>query len=281
MNAPVFVREEPASYQAGQSGYRLEIHDPSRSLFLYHGNCLDVMEAIARKYPSGCFDMIFADPPYGLSNDGFTCIGGQMAPVNKGNWDKFPSFQQYEQFTRDWLGLAQRLLKRDGTIWVSGTRHNIFTIGHVMGDLGFKILNDIVWEKPNPPPNLSCRYFTHSTEIILWASKSSKSRHCFNYEAMREINGGKQMKSVWRFMPPKAAEKQFGKHPTQKPVSLLERIISASTMAGDFILDPFAGSSTTGVAALGLGRAFCGIESDSEFVRLSALRLALGETGGY
>jgi site-specific DNA-methyltransferase (adenine-specific) len=267
------VREAPAPYQAQQSGYSLALADPKRGLFLYHRNCIDVMETILAKYPNGCFDMIFADPPYGLSNDGFTCVAGKIASVNKGDWDRASNPSDFVAFTRTWLSLCQRLLTKNGTLWVSGTRHNIYTIGHLMGELGLKVLNDIVWEKPNPPPNLSCRYFTHSSEIILWAAKNAKSRHLFNYADMRAANGGKQMKSVWRFMPPGASEKRFGKHPTQKPVALLERIIAASTMPGAFVFDPFAGSSTTGVAALELGRAFCGVESEAEFVALSKSRL--------
>ncbi len=274
MNSPTYVPEEPAGYQSGPSGYRLAFQDPSRGAYLYHGNCIEVMEAISRNHPDGCFDMIFADPPYGLSNDGFTCVAGQMASVNKGTWDKFAGLREYEQFTHAWLSLSQRLLKKDGTIWVSGTRHNIFTIGHVLGSLGFKLLNDIVWEKPNPPPNLSRRYFTHSTEIIIWAAKNSKSRHRFNYEAMREENSGKQMRSIWKISPPRLLERQSGRHPTQKPLALLRRIIVASTTTGDFVLDPFAGTSTTGVASLELGRFYCGIESENDFVNLSIQRLA-------
>jgi site-specific DNA-methyltransferase (adenine-specific) len=276
MNFPITLREEPAPYQAKLSGYRLALADRARSLFLYHGNCLEVMAAISEKHPSGCFDMIFADPPYGLSNDGFTCVAGRIAPVNKGEWDKFTAIQ-YSEFTREWLSLCQKLLKRDGTLWVSGTRHNIFQIGALMEDLGYKLLNDIVWEKPNPPPNLSCRYFTHSTETLIWAAKNKRSRHRFNYAAMKADNGGKQMKSVWRISPPGSLERMHGKHPTQKPLALLSRIVRASTVEGDFVLDPFSGSSTTGVAAKHAGRAFCGIESELDYVELSKRRLGESE----
>jgi len=275
MNAPLpmSVHEAPASYQAKLSGFNLALNQPDRGLFLYHGNCIEVMEAIAAKHPNGCFDLIFADPPYGLSNDGFTCVAGRMVSVNKGEWDRASDPQQFSLFTREWLSLCQRLLTKDGSLWVSGTRHNIFTIGHVMGELGFRVLNDIIWEKPNPPPNLSCRYFTHSTEIILWAAKNQKSKHHFNYADMRAENGGKQMKSVWRFLPPGPAEKKHGKHPTQKPVALLQRIISAATKPGAFVFDPFSGSSTTGVAALSLDRSFCGVDSEQDFIELSKKRL--------
>ena len=171
------------------------------------------------------------------------------------------------------LRRCQALLKPNGTIWVSGTQHVIFSVGYAMQQLGMKILNDIIWEKPNPPPNLSCRYFTHSTETILWAAKNQKSKHLFNYPHMRAENGGKQMKSVWRFTAPGRDEKLFGKHPTQKPVRLVERCILASTKLGDFVLDPFSGSATTGMAAVSNGRKYVGIELDKEFLELSVKRL--------
>ena len=255
--------------------------DP-RGVFLYHANCLDVMDSIIEKHPQGCFDMIFADPPYFLSNGGFTCQNGLMVSVDKGKWDRSQGFENNHQFNLDWLSRCQRLLKPNGTIWVSGTMHNIHSIGFAMQQLGFKLLNDIVWEKPNPPPNLACRYFTHATEIILWAAKSEKSKHRFNYALMKAANDGKQMKSVWRFHPPNKLEKKFGKHPTQKPVSLVERCIMASTDEGDFIFDPFSGSATTAVAAIQLKRRFCGVELESDFVMLSLKRVndALFEGGG-
>lgn len=265
--------EEPTPYISRGEPYKLAMADRERGVFLYHGNCLDVMEAILKKHPNGCFDMIFADPPYGLSNDGITCVAGKMTSVNKGQWDKFASFQDYVDFTREWLSLCQKLLTKNGTIWVSGTRHNIYSVGHIMAELGFKVLNDIVWEKPNPPPNLSCRYFTHSTEIVLWAAKNVKSRHAFNYLQMKNENGGKQMKSVWRIKPPTTNEKILGKHPTQKPIQLLDRIIKSSTDNGDLIFDPFCGGGTTGVSAIKNGRLFCGIEADDNYISLSKRRL--------
>ena len=249
------------------------IFSDSRGVFLYHGNCLDVMDAIIEKHPNGCFDMVFADPPYFLSNGGMTCQNGEMVSVNKGKWDKSQGLEKNHQFNLDWLLRCQKLLKPNGTIWVSGTMHIIHSIGFAMQQLGFKMLNDIAWEKPNPPPNLSCRYFTHATEMILWAAKSEKSKHCFNYELMKAENDDKQMKSVWRFCPPSSLEKKFGKHPTQKPVSLIERCIKASTNKGDFVFDPFAGSSTTGVAAIGLGRQFCAVEFENDFIELSIKRI--------
>lgn len=251
------------------------LKDDAAGMYLYHADCIDMMEKLLKKHPDGLFDMVFADPPYFLSNNGMTCQNGKMVSVNKGAWDKSKGVAENHAFNLNWLSLCQKLLKPNGTIWVSGTMHAIYSIGFAMQTLGFKMLNDIVWEKPNPPPNLACRYFTHSSEIVLWAAKNKKSRHAFNYELMKKNNGGKQMKSVWRILPPAPVEKTYGKHPTQKPLALLERCIEASTKRGDFILDPFSGSSTTGVAAKALGRKFCGIEMEKEFIELSAKRLSL------
>jgi hypothetical protein len=168
------------------------------------------------------------------------------------------------------------VLKPNGSIWVSGTSHVIHSVGFAMQQLGFKLLNDISWVKPNPPPNLSCRYFTHATETIIWAAKNAKSKHTFNYKLMREHAGGKQMKSVWTLGAPDREEKRFGKHPTQKPIALLERILLASSNEGDSVLDPFMGSGTAAVAALRKGRAAMGIEFDSDFAWLG-VRRAVGE----
>ena len=252
---------------------KLVFTDSTRGAFLFQGNCLEVMDKIAEKYPKGCFDMIFADPPYFLSNGGISCHAGKMVKVDKGDWDKSQGPELNHEFNYEWLKRAQKLLKPNGTIFVSGTMHVIFSIGYAMQQLGMKILNDITWEKPNPPPNLSCRYFTHSTETILWAAKNEKSKHMFNYDLMRQYNDGKQMKSVWRFTAPGNAEKTNGKHPTQKPLALLERCIEAATKEGDFVFDPFAGSSTTGVAALKQGRRYCGVELEDQYVELSVKRL--------
>lgn len=217
--------------------------------------------------------MIFADPPYFLSNGGITCKSGKMVSVNKGEWDKSQGVEANHKFNLEWLKLCQKLLTPNGTIWVSGTMHAIYSIGFAMQQLGFKFLNDIIWEKPSPPPNLSRRYFTHSTETLIWATKSQRSKHCFNYDAMRNENAGKQMKSVWKISPPSLCEKKFGKHPTQKPVSLVERCINASTKEYDFVFDPFAGSSTTGIAAIKTMRRFCGVESEPSFIDLSINRI--------
>lgn len=240
---------------------------------LYNDDAFVVMRRILDKHPAGCFDMIFVDPPYRLSNDGFTCKNGKMASVNKGDWDKSGGLFADAVFHEEWLRLCHALLKENGTIWVCGTHHNIHLTGYLMQNVGYHVLNDIIWEKPNPPPNLSCRFFTHSAETIIWARKSKKAKHVFNYELMRSQNGGKQMKSVWKILPPGQQEKRFGKHPTQKPLALLERCIMAASNAGDLIFDPFMGSGTTGVAALRHARQFCGCESDSHFFETARKRM--------
>lgn len=242
-------------------------------VWLYRANCIEFMDILIDKYPEGRFDMIFADPPYFLSNGGITCHAGKMVKVNKGDWDKSNGPEMNHEFNMAWLSRCRKILKPNGTIWVSGTHHVIYSAGYAMQQLGMKILNDITWEKPNPPPNLSCRYFTHSTETIVWAAKNEKSKHRFNYEKMRAFNRGKQMKSVWTVSAPNGGEKHFGKHPTQKPVQLLERIILSSTNEGDMIFDPFSGSSTTGVAAIKLRRRFMGCELENQFITLSIKRL--------
>ncbi len=276
----VLVAESAAHYGEGQAPV-LFWRDDACGAYLYKGDSLLLMEQIARKYPDGLFDLIFADPPYFLSNGGITCKAGKMVSVDKGAWDRLTTIDQMHEFNRSWLSLCQRVLTPNGTIFVSGTSHVIHSIGFAMQQLEFKILNDITWVKPNPPPNLSCRYFTHASETILWAAKNSKGKHCFNYAAMRDQNFGKQMKSVWTLPAPNGEEKGFGKHPTQKPVPLLERIVIAASNEGDFVFDPFAGSSTTGVAAIGLGRRFVGCELDESYLALSVKRLerAIKEKG--
>ena len=245
--------------------------DDAHGIFLYQGDCLEVLDAIADKHPDGCFDMIFADPPYFLSNGGITCHAGKMVKVDKGDWDRSRGAEENHNFNTEWLRRCQRVLKPNGTIWVTGTHHVIFSVGYAMQQLGYKILNDIAWEKPNPPPNLSCRYFTHSTETILWAAKTEKSKHLFNYKVMKAVTG-KQMKTVWRMPAPGKAEKTFGKHPTQKPVALVERCILSSTNEGDRVLDPFLGGGTTAVACVRSYRLFVGIELDCRHIELAANR---------
>ncbi len=264
---PLVVMEKSAF-----SSNRCVFRDDERGIWLYQANCLEFMDKLIENYPDGKFDMIFADPPYFLSNGGISCHAGKMVKVDKGKWDKSRGTELNHEFNLSWLSRCQQLLNPHGTIWVSGTHHVIHSIGYAMQQLKMKILNDITWEKPNPPPNLSCRYFTHSTETIIWAAKNEKSKHAFNYKDMRKENGGKQMKTVWNIKPPTIKEKSFGKHPTQKPVGLLERIILASTDPGDLVFDPFAGSSTTGVAAVYHGRKFVGCELEKDFIAISKNR---------
>jgi len=267
--APPLVVMESSEYSPNRCVFR----DDEIGVWLYHANCIEFMDMLIARYPEGRLDMVFADPPYFLSNGGITCHAGKMVKVDKGQWDKSKGPELNHEFNMAWLSRCQKSLKKNGTIWVSGTHHVIHSVGYAMQQLGMKILNDITWEKPNPPPNLSCRYFTHSTETIIWAAKNEKSKHCFNYEIMRAINNGKQMKSVWSLTAPNGNEKEFGKHPTQKPVELLQRIILASTDEGDLVFDPFSGSSTTGVASIKLKRRFVGCELEDEFVKLSVKRL--------
>ena len=218
------------------------------------------------------FDMVFADPPYFLSNNGLSIQNGQIVSVNKGEWDKSEGFDFVNDFNRQWLSKIRDKMKDDATIWISGTIHNIFSIGQILTELDFKILNIITWEKNNPPPNFSCRFFTHSTEQIIWARKKEKVPHYFNYKLMKRLNGNKQMKDVWKLPAIAPWEKSCGKHPTQKPLSVLTRLILASTKPNAWILDPFTGSSTTGIAANLANRRFLGIDQEEEFLTISKNR---------
>jgi site-specific DNA-methyltransferase (adenine-specific) len=218
------------------------------------------------------FDMIFADPPYFLSNGGISIQSGEVVSVNKGDWDKGLSPEAMNDFNLRWISLRRDKLKDNGTIWISGTYHNIFSVANALTQLGFKILNVVTWAKTNPPPNVSCRYFTYSTEFIIWARKKEKVAHYYNYELMKRINGDKQMRDVWNLPAIAPWEKSCGKHPTQKPLGLLSRIIMASTKPGAWILDPFAGSSTTGIAANLLDRRYLGIEREEEFALMGKRR---------
>ena len=183
-----------------------------------------------KNFEEKTFDMIFADPPYFLSDNGITCSGGKMVSVNKGFWDKYLSVKEKHEFNKKWIKECYRVLKDNGTIWISGTLHNIYSIGMALEEEGFKIINNITWQKTNPPPNLACKTFTHSTETILWAKKDiKKAKHKFNYQLMRELNGGKQAKDVWESSLTKPSEKKCGKHPTQKPMAILEKLILATT----------------------------------------------------
>uniref|UniRef100_UPI00405613E4 DNA-methyltransferase n=1 Tax=Alistipes sp. TaxID=1872444 RepID=UPI00405613E4 len=238
-----------------------------RNFTLLKGDCIELLNSFEFK-----FDMIFADPPYHLSNNGISVQSGKMVSVNKGDWDKSHGADADYNFDKEWLSACRNKLKDNGTIWVSGTYHNIFSIARCLTELDFKILNCITWVKTNPPPNLSCRYFTHSAEYILWARKEKKTPHYYNYELMKEINGGIQMRDVWNLPAIAKWEKSCGKHPTQKPLCVLSRIIQASTESGAWILDPFTGSSTTGIAANLLGRRFLGIDREEDFLQISKAR---------
>ena len=232
----------------------------------------DIFKAI-KKFEDKSIDMIFADPPYFLSGNGITCSGGKMVSVNKGEWDKTLSIKEKHKFNKKWIKECYRILKDNGTIWISATLHNIYSIGMALEEEGFKIINNITWQKTNPPPNLACKTFTHSTETILWARKDLKNvKYTFNYTLMKEINNNKQMKDVWTTSLTKPSEKKCGKHPTQKPLEILDRIILASTKEGDLILDPFCGSSTTGISAVGLNRRYIGIDNEKKYIELSIRR---------
>jgi site-specific DNA-methyltransferase (adenine-specific) len=244
---------------------------------LYNEDCLEVMS----RFPNNYVDMIFADPPYMLSNNGITCHAGKMVSVNKGKWDKSKGFEEDLAFHEVWISECRRVLKPEGTIWISGTQHSIYQCGFLLQKLSFHILNDIAWFKPNAAPNLACTTFAHSHETLLWARKDKKARNTFNYDLMK--NGkfpedkmkmyDKQMRSVWSIPTPTPDEKEFGKHPTQKPLALLKRIILASTKENDIILDPFNGGGTTGIAAKMVGnRKYIGMEISEDYINLSIKR---------
>lgn len=250
--------------------------DISESLFyesddieLCKGNSIELLPKLHEDF----FDMVFADPPYFLSNGGISCQSGHQVCVNKGAWDKGLTLEEKHAFNRQWIRECKRVLKPNGTIWISGTMHNIYSVGMALEQEGFKILNNITWQKLNPPPNLACKCFTHSTETILWARPHPKVTHYYNYPLMKEINGGKQMKDVWAGPLTPKREKQEGKHPTQKPEYLLERIILASTREDALILDPFVGSGTTAVVARKLGRKCLGIDSEEEYLDIAVRRM--------
>lgn len=238
-----------------------------RNFTLLCGDSMDLLPQFEFK-----FDMIFADPPYFLSNGGISVQSGKVVCVDKGEWDKGGTPEHINSFNREWLRLCRDKLKDNGTIWISGTYHNIFSVASQLTELGYKILNVITWAKTNPPPNISCRYFTFSTEFIIWARKSAKVPHYYNYNLMKQINSNKQMTDVWHMPAIARWEKSCGKHPTQKPLGVLSRIILASTQQGAWILDPFAGSSTTGIAANLLGRRYLGIDKESEYLAISQAR---------
>ena len=248
---------------------RLKYYYEEDGFKLIHGDSFEMLKQIK----SQSIDMIFAAPPYFLSGDGITCHSGKMVSVKKGQWDEKIDIKAKHLFNRKWIKLCKRVLKDDGTIWISGTMHNIYSIGMALEEEGFKIINNITWKKLNPPPNISCKAFTHSTETILWAKKDLKNvKYKFNYDIMKKLNGGKQMKDVWETSLTKPKEKKYGKHPTQKPIELLERIILASTDETDLILDPFNGSGTTGIVASKLNRKYIGIEKEKTYLDLTIKR---------
>lgn len=247
---------------------------PNRDFTLLQGDCIRLMREFDFK-----FDMIFADPPYFLSNGGISVQSGKVVCVDKGDWDKGGTPEHIDLFNEEWIAECREHLTENGTIWISGTYHNIFSVANKLTQLGFKILNVITWAKTNPPPNISCRYFTYSTEFIIWARKWAKKPHYFNYDLMKLLNENKQMTDVWRLPAIARWEKSQGKHPTQKPLALLVRIILASTQHGAWILDPFSGSGTTGIAASLTGRRYLGIEKEKEYLDMSIRRRMELENG--
>ncbi len=234
---------------------------------LCKGDCLEVVPQLDKK-----FDMVFADPPYFLSNGGFSVQAGKPVSVNKGAWDRSRGLAADTEFNYEWLKACREKMAESGTIWICGTFHNIFSVATVLSELNFRILNAVTWQKTNPPPNLSCRFFTHSTELIIWARKQKKVAHYFNYDLMHKLAGDRQMTDVWRMPAIAPWEKTCGKHPAQKPLSLVVRAILAATREGDLVLDPFAGSSTTGIAANLTRRNFVGIEREQAFLDMSVRR---------
>lgn len=245
-----------------------------KNITLLKGDCLKLLPTIKK----GSVTTIFADPPYNLSNGGISCKAGKMVSVNKAKWDESKGFEKDFEFTYNWLKECKRVLKPNGTIWISGTPHNIYQVGYALQKLGFHILNEISWFKPNGPPNLSCRYFAHSHETIIWAKKEKKSKHKFNYKEMKKWDdkmspSGKQMRSVWYIPLTPMREKTSGKHPTQKPIEVLKRVILSSSDKGDLVLDPFNGSGTTGVVAKQYNRKYIGIDKEKKYLNLTIKRV--------
>jgi modification methylase len=251
---------------------------------ILRGDCIEEM----RKLPSGSIDMIFADPPYNLQLGGdlFRPEGGRVDAVDN-DWDKFDTFAAYDRFTREWMAEAQRILKPDGSMWVIGSYHNIFRVGATLQDLGFWILNDIVWRKANPMPNFRGTRFTNAHETLIWASRDEKSKYTFNYRAMKTLNDELQMRSDW-VIPICGGQERLKRggtkaHPTQKPEALLYRILLACTNPGDVVLDPFFGTGTTGAVAKRLGREWIGCERDPIYCEVAEERieaaLPLDESG--
>lgn len=234
---------------------------------LYNGNSLQILGQIKEQV-----DMIFVDPPYFLSNGGKKIQGKRIVSVDKGDWDKAISVEYIDKFNQEWINSCKPLLKDNGTIWICGTFHNIYSVEKCLKTAGFHIINIITWQKSDPTPTWGELHFNFSSEYIIWARKNPKSKHYFNFELMKQLNGGVPMPDVWKLPTVGMWEKTCGKHPTQKPLRLLYRIILASTRAGDIILDPFAGSCTTGIAANLLGRKFIGIDQSQDYLNLGIKR---------
>jgi site-specific DNA-methyltransferase (adenine-specific) len=246
--------------------------DSAGRFHLVHGEAV----ATLAKIPDHSIDLVVTDPPYFLSTEtGTTCSGGERVAVSKGAWDESHGLEADHAFHRAWLAQVRAVLKPSGTVWVSATHHALFSIGFAMQGLGFHVLNLVTWLKPNATPNLACRFFTHSTEHLIWAAPSERKPlpHYFNYTGMKEMNGGKQMRDYWSIPTPPAREKLYGRHPTQKPEDLLERVIRASSAPGDLVLDPFNGSGTTGVVAVRRGRRYIGIDLDRGYLDISRARI--------
>lgn len=258
-----------------------KIYFQDEGFTLFKGDSFKLLKEIDEK----SIEMIFADPPYFLSSGGISCKNGKQVSVNKGEWDSPKTIEERIRYHRTWISLCKNVLNDNGTIWISSTFHSVYAIGVALEMEGFSIINNIIWQKPNPAPNLSCRCFTHSTETIIWARKQitnkKKGNHYFNYSAMKAENNNKQMKDVWIFndepelwnipTTPKK-EKTEGYHPTQKPMKLLERIIIASTKENDLVLDPFNGSGTTGIVCTNLNRRYIGIDTSEEYLEITKKR---------
>lgn len=276
-----------------QTGIKPYYTSISGGFVLLQGDC---RRLLPRLQAAGVLpNLIFADPPYHLSNNGFTCQSGKRASVNKGSWDKSAGIEKDHAFVLSWLSRCLSSLAPGGSLWISGTHHIIFSVGYGLQALGAKILNVIVWEKTAPPPNLACRYYTHSHELVIWAKRSEREKHTFHYAFEKAANGGRQQKDIWyrgnlgatgedllpnhwRITAPRQVEKRLGKHPTQKPLELLDRIIRCSSTPGDLVLDPFCGSATTGIAALGNRCLFVGIDLDPTHLELAKRRAMAWES---
>lgn len=248
----------------------MEAYYSRKNVRLFNADVIDVLNAL----PGECIDLIFADPPYNLSNGGFTCHAGKRVSVNKGKWDKSKGIEEDFNFHYNWIEACNRVLKPNGSLWISGTYHSIYTCGYILQKQGWHFINDICWYKPNAAPNLACRMFTASHETLIWVRKNKRAKHFFNYDLVKTMDwkedflkkSNKQMRSVWAISTPKNGEKKYGKHPTQKPEALLERIVLACSQEKNIILDPFCGSATTGVVSLKNNRKFVGIDAEKEYL---------------